>query len=116
MKQTEVELEPKCFNNLQEAFGTTNRGQIIPCCWLDTQATRNDPNYQKLLKVSNIDDYDSIEEIFLTDEWVEFYSNLKKGIGFPTCYRICKKTKNKNHKKETVFDPKTGEVLREHST
>ena len=116
MTDKKTEIAPKCFNNIQDAFGTTNRGEIIPCCWLDTQSTRRDPDYQKLLEVSRIDDYDSIDEIFLTDEWIDFFNNLKKGIGFPVCYKICKKREQGQHKKESIYNPKTGKKIREHST
>lgn len=103
-------LDPKCLNGKQEAFALTNKGQLIPCCWLDTQAQRAESDYQQLLMVSHVDDYDSIEEIFLTDEWVEFYSNLKKGKGFSHCHRICKWRESDQHKKEIILDKKTGKT------
>ena len=105
-----VTVVPKCVNGEQEAFGFTNRGELIPCCWCDTQRVREDPDYQKLLAVSNIKDHDSIEEIFLQDEWVEFYSNLRDNQGFEVCYTICKKRDGHAHKKENYVDTDTGEI------
>lgn len=111
-----IELEPKCFNHKQPAFAMTNRGEVIPCCWLDTQKNKVTTEYKKLLMVSNLDDYDSVDEIFLTDEWVQFYKDLQNNIGFPTCYQICSKKDADNHKKETVFEAKTNKKVNERST
>lgn len=111
-----VIIEPKCVTGKQEAFGFTNRGELIPCCWADTQQVRADPDYQKLLAVSNISDHDSIEEIFLQDEWIEFYQNLKLNKGFQVCYTICKKRDSPQHKAEVYINPKTGDVERDKRT
>ena len=101
-------IDPKCVSGSQEAFGFTNRGEVIPCCWCDTQRVRSDPDYQKLLAVSNIKDFDDVEEIFLQPEWKEFTENLKNNIGFEVCYTICKKRDTPVHKAEIYIDPKTG--------
>ena len=86
------ELDPKCFDKRQPCYGFTNRGELLPCCWLDVQNNNPvDPSYQKLLNVSNIKDHDSIEDILLQPEWIEFNKNLAKGKGFPICYKVCKK-------------------------
>lgn len=106
-----VIIDPKCVTGNQEAFGFTNRGEMIPCCWCDTQRVRADPDYQKLLAVSNIKDYDSVEEIFLQDEWIEFIENLKNNKGFEVCYTICKKRDAPKHKAEIYIDPKTGKKV-----
>ena len=99
-----AELDPKCFDRRQEAFGLTNRGELIPCSWLDNQVNRKDPDYAKLLLASNIYDYDTIEEILLTDEWIEFRDNLKNGKGFTICYLVCKKRDTPQHKRETFYN------------
>ena len=106
-----VEIDPKCMNGKQEAFGITNRGEVIPCCWADTEKVRKDPDYKKLVAVSNINDYDTVEEIFLQDEWIEFAENLEKGDNvFDVCYTICKKRESPQHKAELFIDTETGEV------
>jgi hypothetical protein len=90
-------IDPKCLDKRQQMFGFTNQGQLIPCCWLDTKDTRKDPKYQKLLEVSKLDDYDSIEEILLNNEWIEFINDLKNDKGFPMCYEVCKKRETPQH-------------------
>ena len=99
----EQELDPKCLDNRQENFGLTNRGELIPCCWLDTPLNRHDKDYQKLLAVSKIEDYDSIHEILLTDEWVEFSKNISNGIGFGICHLTCKKRETAQFKRVTSY-------------
>ena len=76
-----TELDPKCIDGRQEAFAITNRGELIPCCWLDTQVNRKDHDYMELLLASYIDDYDSIEEILLQTSGLSFRENLKKVKG-----------------------------------
>lgn len=110
------EIDPKCFNKKQPAFAVTNRGELIPCCWCDTQVVRAEKRYQKLLMVSNLDDYDSIDEILLTDEWVQLFNDLQNNKGFSVCHSICKKRDVDQHKKETYYDSKTGEKVHQRST
>ena len=98
------ELDPKCLDNRQPSFGMTNRAELIPCCWLDNQTNRHDKNYQKLLSVSKLEDYDTIDEILLTEEWIKFSKNLAEGIGFLSCHHICKKTEVAQHKRENWYE------------
>jgi len=94
-------LMPKCFNgHLQAAI--TNRGHLIPCCYCDTKTNLSSPEMIKLLKVSKIEDYDSIEEILLTDEWLEFANNLASDKGPPACWNVCVSGKN-DTKRHTTF-------------
>lgn len=111
-----TKLDPKCLNNKQAAFAMTNQGELIPCCWLDTQEQRDEEDYQEFLKSSRIDDYDTIEEILLTDAWMEFYKNLKNGIGFKKCHKICKWRPVDSHKKESIINTKTGKAARVKTT
>lgn len=97
------ELDPKCLDDRQPSFALTNRGELIPCCWLDTQLNRHDEDYQKLLAVSKIEDYDSIGEILFTDEWIQFSKNISNGIGFIFCYRACKKRETPQQKRESFY-------------
>ena len=98
------ELDPKCLDNRQPSFGMTNRGELIPCCWVDTQVNRFDKDYQKLLSVSKIEDYNDINEILLTDEWLDFVENISKGVGFLGCYFACQKSKKPKHKVENWYE------------
>jgi len=100
----EDEIDPKCLDSRQNAFGLTNRGELIPCCWADNQVNRKDPIYQRLTMVSHIADYDSIDEILMTDEWLEFTENLLKGKGMQVCHQVCKKRSSPQHKKEVFID------------
>ena len=108
------ELDPKCITGVQEAFAITNRGEVIPCCWLDTSAQKKELEYGMLTLASNLDDYDSIEEILLQDEWVEFRNNLRKGKGFALCHHVCKKRDIPQHKRMTILSKdKTGKHIKE---
>ena len=83
-------LDPKCLKGeMQPAL--TNRGELIPCCYCDTQITLENPEFQKLLKVSKIKDYDTIEEIYLTKEWIEFKKDLENDKGPWACWVTCVK-------------------------
>ena len=98
------ELDPKCLNGKQSSFAITNRNELIPCCWLDTQVNRKDEDYMTLVLASNLNDYDSIEEILLQPEWIEFRENLKQNKGFTICHHVCKKRDTPQHKREMILD------------
>lgn len=98
------ELDPKCLDNRQPSFGMTNRGELIPCCWVDNQQNRYDKDYQKLLSVSKLEDYNTIDEILFTNEWINFTKNLSNGIGFLGCYITCRKTESAQHKRENWYE------------
>ena len=85
------ELDPKCLDRRQSQFAITNRGELIPCCYLDDERLRNNLDFVKLKMVSHIDDYDNIEDILETEEWQLFYSNLKQGKAFSICHNVCAK-------------------------
>lgn len=46
----------------------TNEGCLIPCCYLDTITSKKEKRLKELLKVSNIDDYDDLNDIIKTVE------------------------------------------------
>jgi len=113
MKNKE-ELDPLCLKG-KIAMAITNRGELIPCCRCDDPHTINDPEFQKLLKVSKISDYETIEEILQTDEWKKFEKNLRNHIGPKGCWYTCRKNKpaqdiqtvsvvDTKHKKTTTID------------
>lgn len=109
----DIPLDAKCMDDRQQAFAITNLGQLIPCCWLDNQDNRKDLEYQQLLMVSHVSDYDTIEEILTTDEWIKFYNNLKSGKGFPTCHNVCKARSSAQHKREVFVNREDGEYIKE---
>lgn len=95
-------LDPKCLDNRMQA-AITNRGELIPCCYCDTEKTLEDSKFQQLLKVSKISDYDTIEEIYLTKEWINFKKDLENDKGPWACQTICLKRDDDGVKKETFF-------------
>lgn len=87
-------IEPKCCNN-DIQFAITNRGHLVPCCYVDSYQGMKDPFFQKLLTVSKITDYDSLEEILQTKEWKELEQILLGDGPYPSvCAHICKKRNN----------------------
>lgn len=108
-----ITMAPLCMpkkegnTNERQSAAVTNRGHLIPCCWLDTPNTLKHPIMKKLLKVSKIDDHNSIEDILLTKEWQDFARNLtESNIDkiLPECYKMCKKRSGKDAiKKETYY-------------
>ena len=109
-------FEPKCINGTMQA-AVTNRGHLIPCCWLDDKSKHhmNHPIMQSLLKVSKISEVDDIEQIVLSKEWINFKKNLEEENFdkiLPTCKRQCQVREDSDKmKKETFFDPKTGKMV-----
>lgn len=101
------ELDPICFKG-RIGMAITNNGELIPCCRLDDGRARyNDPELQKLLAVSKISDYNSIDDILKTKEWKLFYENLRNHIGPKPCWRTCGKNKS-SEKVQTVSLINTG--------
>ena len=110
---TPVKINPRCIAGTMEA-AVTNRGHLIPCCWLDDKNNLNHPIMKSLLKVSKISEVEDIEEIVFTKEWIEFNKNLKVRNYdkiLPTCKHMCQVREDEDKiKKETFFDPKTGKM------
>lgn len=104
-----MKLKPKCFDSMELAVD--NRGHLIPCCYCDTVATREDKEYQKLYAVSKINDYDDVKEILMTDEWIKFKDNLLNDIGPPACIDTCR-VKDDYKKKEKYTMPDGKEINR----
>ena len=101
-----MKLNPKCLVEKDpKAMAITNKGYVVPCCYCDQPSTMNDPEFKKLLKVSNIDSYDDLEEIFYNKEWIEFYENLKQHKGPPCCISTCGKNEGRT-KQTTYYDDK----------
>ena len=96
------EWRPQCVLNTAtgRSFGSSAKGYLTPCCWIDfsfykdiEELRSDDPQlvglFEEHLKIKN---NDSIEEILLSDEWIEFYDNLASVDTAPkTCKRYCYK-------------------------
>jgi Iron-sulfur cluster-binding domain len=108
-----LELDPMCLRN-EISFAVTNRGELIPCCRCDNPKTIQDPEFQKLLAVSKISDYDRIEDILNTEEWIQFESNLRAHKGPPVCRTTCKKDRSKDVMQvRTLLDPSSNKIERQ---
>ena len=107
------ELDPKCLDGRLPYFAVTNRGELIPCCYLDDERLRNNLDFQKLKMVSHIDDYNHIEDILKTEEWQLFYSNLKQGKGFAPCYSVCAKSEGPAKIRHNFYEP--SEIIQTYS-
>lgn len=106
-----MKLDPLCFKD-KIGLAVTNRGHLIPCCRCDEPHTMNDTNFKKLLAVSKISDVNDINEILLSEEWIEFYNNLKNNKGPKACLITCRVDKPKENKlRIKMIRPKTNEVL-----
>ena len=91
----EIKLDPICFKN--QSMGVTNTGYLLPCCYCDDLPTLEDSEFQKLMAVSKIDDYETINEIIFSKEWKEFEENLRNHKGPPCCFHICRIREDKNN-------------------
>jgi hypothetical protein len=99
------EWRPQCVLNTAtgRSFGSSAKGYLTPCCWIDfsfykdiEELRSDDPQlvslFEEHLKIKN---NDSIEEILLSDEWIEFYDNLASVDTAPkTCKRYCYKNRD----------------------
>lgn len=113
---TSYELEPQCLDETRMAMAITNRGELIPCCRCDDPATLGDTKFQELIAVSRIADYDSIQEILETPQWIEFEQNLRNNKGPYACWSTCRKGKEDQYKQVTkIIDPVTNKLLNEHT-
>ena len=101
-------LAPKCFDDMRMAI--TNNGYLIPCCYCDDKSTMENRDFKKLLAVSNINDYEKIEDILKTKQWKMFYKNLKRNIGPPACVRTCAFSEKNKKRDEIHIDTKTKKV------
>jgi len=95
-----------CFNGFPMAV--TKDGYLVPCCYCDVTDTMQDSKFKKLLAVSKISDYDSIQEILDTKEWKLFERNLKENKGPPACMRNCQK--DVMVRQNNAIDPKTNKL------
>lgn len=106
-------LDPQCFKD-EMSFAVTNRGHLIPCCRCDDPFTMEDPKFKKLLSVSKIDRYESIDEIIRQKEWLDFMRDLENHKGPHACFFTCRQNKAEDSIQTLeVLDPETKEVVDE---
>ena len=104
-----IKLAPKCLTGHQ-SVAYTNRGHLIPCCYCDTINSYRDPRFKKLLAVSKVSEHESIEDIVMQDEWLDFEENLRKqniDKVLKTCIKTCQVREDKEDlvRKETYIEP-----------
>ena len=119
MKDTggKPELEPRCMiqrNERRQQAAVTNRGHLIPCCWIDQTEELKHPTMQKILAVSKISEVESIDEILLSEPWQKFAKDLAENNFkeiMPVCVTHClKRTDHKDKLKDEVYHFKGKEL------
>jgi len=95
-------LDPQCMKD-EMSYAVTNRGELVPCCRCDDWETVDEPDFKRLLAVSKIEDYDTIDEILLQPEWIEFQNNLKNNKGPYACWYTCRINKPREDTQEHVY-------------
>ena len=111
-----IKLMPRCmFKNKAKSqqAAVSNRGHLIPCCWLDNANTLNHPIMKELLKVSKINEVEDIEQIVFSKEWQEFEKNLRERNMdkiLDCCKHHCRLREDKDKLKIETHYGKTGGV------
>lgn len=99
-------IKPKCLSFGEREFkgaGYTSDGFMLPCCWMDEPALYpyvvgaglKDPELA-------LDNNDRLEDIFLSDQWENFFQTLLKDPE-NACY-MCKKKCGLDVDKEKVIE------------
>ena len=101
-------LKPKCAKG--KSFALNAEGYLLPCCWTDPlRKLKSDYNgsmagmddlFKEELKIENVD---TIEDIIMSIEWLDFFNGLIKGTSVPKiCTRYC--SDDRDTREETVYD------------
>jgi hypothetical protein len=104
---------PVCVTSSEKGFGTSAKGFLTPCCWVDFSfykdldtLKRIDPKMAELfndhLKIEN---NDCIEDIILSDEWIKFHNDLLSGPenAPDTCKKYCYKSDESKHTHKEIL-------------
>jgi len=81
-------LNPKCIHGKDLSFYHT--GHVLPCCWLNNH--KNDIKCRDLFSEEmHIDNFDTVEEIFETETWKQFFEMLRKNPkdAPQQCWKMC---------------------------
>ena len=83
-------LVSKCLNDGERFPSYSCSGWLTPCCWVDGDiALKEFPQFfDESLKVDNVE---NVDEILLSDTWVDFYKVLTETPEKApnTCWRYC---------------------------
>ena len=88
-----MKINPRCEKGKQSKdYAYSAKGFLLPCCWCDTINPKSDKELYKLfnpnLHLSNVD---SVDEILLSDEWLDFKKSITKDYDKApdVCKRYC---------------------------
>jgi hypothetical protein len=83
-------IDPKCLKN-QQCFGFSSRGFILPCCYYDNEYSLKFDAPQFIEEKLNLNNVNSIEEIFNSEAWQTFFEQLdskSENLPYP-CHYYC---------------------------
>tara|TARA_Y100000992_G_C20852557_1_gene298962 strand:+ start:205 stop:513 length:309 start_codon:yes stop_codon:yes gene_type:complete len=101
-------LKPKCARG--KSFALSAEGYLLPCCWVDPLRKLKpdydgnmdgmDDLFKEELKIENVD---TVEDIIMSTEWLDFFERLTTGTKIPKiCVRYC--GDDKDTREEIVYD------------
>ena len=101
-------FRPKCVKG--KSFALNAEGYLLPCCWTDPlrklklNYDGNMDGMDSLFKEKlNIENVDTINDIILSDEWINFFNKLINETSIPKiCTRYC--GTDTDTREETVYD------------
>tara|TARA_Y100000004_G_C8731535_1_gene334533 strand:- start:97 stop:405 length:309 start_codon:yes stop_codon:yes gene_type:complete len=86
-------IYPRCEKKTGgKDYALSAKGYLLPCCWCDAITPDKDPALKKLFNEHlHINNNDSVEEILLSDEWIEFKNTITKDYDNApdVCKRYC---------------------------
>ncbi len=101
-------FKPKCVKG--KSFALNSQGYLLPCCWTDP-LYKLKPNYngdmdgmdELFKKEFNIENVDGVDDIILSDEWIDFFNKLINETSVPKiCTMYC--GTDTDTREETVYD------------
>ena len=104
MKKDISNWYPLCVEKPRGKFvGHNATGHLLPCCWCENT---DDPDFDTLLQDHlKIENVDGIDEIILSNEWLEFVRILVEDpLKAPkSCWRYCGKGKGFKIKGQELY-------------
>ena len=99
-----MHINPKCEKNEKSKdYAYSAKGFLLPCCWCDTITPEKDKELFKLFNPKlHLDNVDNIEEILLSDEWINFKQTITKD--FENAPSVCKRFCGTNQQFKGVID------------
>ena len=91
-------FKPKCVEG--KSFALNSQGYLLPCCWTDplrklkSNYDGNLDGMDSLFKEElNIENVDTISDIILSDEWIDFFNSLDVPVNSKVVGTIASNTK-----------------------